>query len=88
MEYFICCDIIPKIKDNLEIKDKEIFYLLWYYICYDIIMKIKDNEIFYLLWYYICYDIWSDRSSVVDDVSIREPRGPLAGWHVDQVAER
>jgi len=20
--YFICCDIIPKIKDNLEIKDK------------------------------------------------------------------
>ena len=26
--YFICCDIIPKIKDNLEIKDKEIFYLL------------------------------------------------------------
>jgi len=31
---------------------------------------------------------WSDRSSVVDDVSIREPRGPLAGWHVDKVAER
>jgi len=31
---------------------------------------------------------WSDRSSVVDDISIREPRGPLAGWHVDQVAER
>jgi len=37
MEYFICCDIIPKIKD------KEIFYLLWYYICYDIIMKMKDE---------------------------------------------
>ena len=23
-----------------------------------------------------------------DDVSNREPRGPLAGWHVDQVTER
>ena len=33
-------------------------------------------------------DIWSDRSSVVDDVSSREPRGPLAGWHVDQVTDR
>ena len=34
MEYFICCDIIPKVKDNLEIKDKEI-------------LEIKDKKKYY-----------------------------------------
>jgi len=36
-EYFICCDIILKIKDK------------GYFICCDIIMNIKDKDIFYLL---------------------------------------
>ena len=36
---------------------------------------------------FILVPYWSDRSSVVDDVSSREPRGPLAGWHVDQVID-
>ena len=42
--YFICCDIIPKIKDNLEIKDKEILEIKD---TKNIILKIKDKEIYY-----------------------------------------
>ena len=36
----------------------------------------------------IHYYRWSGRSSVVDDVSSRQPRGPFAAWHVDQATDR